>query len=47
MSISITDLTTDRHVQVRKYTSTQEANVRHWFDCWHVSKGKTNIFFWF
>ncbi|KAH3858832.1 hypothetical protein DPMN_101472 [Dreissena polymorpha] len=37
--ISVTDLTTDRHVQVRKFMREEMENIRHWFDVWHMAKG--------
>lgn len=38
-NIRITDLTTDRHVQVKSYMAKEETSIRHWFDVWHVAKG--------
>ncbi|XP_052270796.1 uncharacterized protein LOC127871702 [Dreissena polymorpha] len=40
--ISVTDLTTDRHVQVRKFMREEMENIRHWFDVWHMAKGVKN-----
>jgi hypothetical protein len=37
--IKVTDLTTDRHVQVRKFMREEMADIRHWFDVWHMAKG--------
>lgn len=31
-NIRITDLTTDRHVQVKSYMAKEETSIRHWFD---------------
>lgn len=39
-NIRITDLTTDRYVQVKSYMAKEEASVRHWLDVWRVAKGK-------
>lgn len=41
-NIRITDLTTDRHVQVKSYMAKEETFIRHWFDVWHVAKGKSS-----
>lgn len=41
-NIRITDLTTDRHVQVKSYMAKEETSIRHWFDVWHVAKGKSS-----
>ena len=38
--IHLTDITTDRHVQVRKYLCENKTELNHWFDCWHVAKSK-------
>lgn len=41
-NIRITDLTTDRHVQVKSYMAKEETSIRHWFYVWHVAKGKSS-----
>lgn len=41
-NIRIIDLTTDRHVQVKSYMAKEETSIRHWFDVWHVAKGKSS-----
>ena len=41
-NIRITDLTTDRYVQVKSYMAKEETSMRHWFDVWHVAKGKSS-----
>ena len=38
--ICISDLVTDRHSQVKKYMRTQQEGINHWFDVWHMAKGK-------
>ena len=38
--LEISDLTTDRHVQVRKYMREEQPNINHWFDVWHLAKSK-------
>ena len=35
---TINQLTTDRHMQIRKYMRENEENVDHQFDVWHFSK---------
>ena len=37
--IAISDITTDRHPQVKKFMREQRPEVNHWFDVWHVAKG--------
>ena len=39
-SLKIKSLTTDRHASVKKYMRTREKEIQHWFDVWHVAKGK-------
>lgn len=38
--IVVSDLTTDRHPQVKKFMRDKHPEVNHWFDVWHVSKCK-------
>jgi hypothetical protein len=38
--VKLSDITTDRHVQVRKYLRENEKEINHWFDTWHVAKSK-------
>ena len=44
-SIEVSDFTTDRHPQVKKYMREKHPTVNHWFDVWHVAKGNhwTNV----
>lgn len=35
--ISINSLTTDRHIQIRKYLKEERNDINHQFDIWHVS----------
>ena len=37
--IEVSDFTTDRHPQVKKYMREKHPTVNHWFDVWHVAKG--------
>ena len=39
--ISIGSLTTDRHPAVEGHMRKEENAVTHYFDTWHVVKGKT------
>ena len=36
--ISMDQITTDRHVQIKKYMREEEPDICHQFDVWHVSK---------
>ncbi|KAG0434535.1 hypothetical protein HPB47_019034 [Ixodes persulcatus] len=36
----VASVTTDRHVQVTKYMRTEEPTIQHYFDRWHISKGR-------
>jgi hypothetical protein len=36
---TITELVTDRHVSVKKYMKTENPNMKHYFDVWHMAKG--------
>ncbi|KAK8781342.1 hypothetical protein V5799_017318 [Amblyomma americanum] len=36
--LKVASVTTDRHGQVTKYMRTQEPTIRHYYDCWHISK---------
>lgn len=38
--VTISDLTTDRHVQVRKFLREERSDINHWFDGWHLAKSK-------
>ncbi|XP_074649011.1 uncharacterized protein LOC141904327 [Tubulanus polymorphus] len=37
--LGVKDITTDRHVQIKKYLRQKMTNVTHFFDAWHISKG--------
>ncbi|KAH9378879.1 hypothetical protein HPB48_013448 [Haemaphysalis longicornis] len=37
--VVVTEVVTDRHPQVRKYFRTEQPDVDHLFDAWHVAKG--------
>ena len=36
--ISISSLTTDRHVQIRSYMKKEHPQIKHQFDVWHFAK---------
>lgn len=38
--IRIAALVTDRHVQINKWVRENMADTIHYFDVWHVAKGK-------
>lgn len=38
--LAVSELTTDRHVQVRKWLRMEKPNTKHWFDVWHIAKGE-------
>ena len=35
----VSDLTTDRHGQVRKWLREKRPTINHWYDIWHMAKG--------
>ena len=37
--MAVTELVTDRHVQVRKFMSDKQPETQHFFDVWHMAKG--------
>ena len=38
--VDIKNITTDRHPQVQKFLKLNRPAYTHWYDCWHVAKGK-------
>lgn len=38
--IKIEQIITDRHVQIVKHIREEMPNTKHYFDVWHVAKGK-------
>ena len=42
-AIAIKSLTTDRHIQVRKYLREEKPHIKQWFDYWHIAKSKCCI----
>jgi hypothetical protein len=39
-NVKVTHLVTDRHSAVKKYMRENHCDIIHWFDVWHVAKGK-------
>ena len=37
---TIAELITDRHRQINKWLRETHPNITHYFDIWHVAKGK-------
>ena len=38
--VPLTSLTTDRHIGVEAHMRKEEQGIKHYFDTWHVVKGK-------
>lgn len=38
-AVVISDLVTDRHLQIKAYMKKERTDINHWFDVWHVAKG--------
>ena len=38
--IGITAIVTDRHPQIQKYLRENYPDISHYYDVWHVAKGK-------
>ena len=38
--LTVSEIVTDRHVQVKKYMSDKQMDKEHYFDVWHVAKGE-------
>lgn len=41
--IKVKAMVTDRHSQIKKYMKSTWKGIQHWFDVWHVAKGKSVI----
>lgn len=39
-NLSVSRLTTDRHISINKYVREEWQEVDHFFDVWHIAKGK-------
>ena len=44
--LAVSEIVTDRHVQVKKYMNDKQADKDHYFDVWHVAKGEKLSFFY-
>ena len=44
--LAVSEIVTDRHVQVKKYMNDKQADKDHYFDVWHVAKGEQLSFFY-
>lgn len=42
--LAVASLTTDRHKQVTKFVREKMKDTKHFYDIWHVAKGKYRIF---
>ena len=38
--LDIKALVTDRHVMIKKYMRENQPDIQHYFDVWHIAKGK-------
>ena len=38
-NITIDALVTDRHQQISKWLRETQANIKHYYDVWHLAKG--------
>ena len=45
--LKIQVLVTDRHTQIAKWIREQHPAINHYFDVWHVAKGKKNHYYGF
>ena len=41
--LTIGELITDRHIQIKKYMKEEHTDKQHYFDVWHVAKGLYSI----
>ena len=39
-NLTVSHLVTDRHSSVKKFLREEKPTIQHWFDVWHVAKGK-------
>ena len=42
-SLTIDTIVTDRHLQIQKWVRENLTEARHYYDVWHVAKGKCLI----
>lgn len=38
--LSVSEVVTDRHIQVKKYMAEKQTEKEHFFDVWHLAKGE-------
>ena len=43
LALEIKSLTTDRHIQIRKFIREERPHIKQWFDCWHIAKSKQSV----
>ena len=43
--VSVESLTTDRHMQIQAYMRKFWSTTTHYYDTWHISKGKDQTYF--
>ena len=44
-SIPVGTIVTDRHRQIGKYIRENLPGIKHYYDIWHVAKGKKSLLF--
>ena len=37
--VKVASLTTNRHSSIKKYTRTEQPDIKHWFDVWRIAEG--------
>lgn len=42
-NVKIKELITDRHTQVSAYMASENPDVQHTYDVWHVAKGEQKV----
>jgi hypothetical protein len=42
-NVKIKELITDRHTQVSAYMASENPDVQHTYDVWHVAKGEQKL----
>ena len=43
LALEIKSLTTDRHIEIRKFLREEKPHIKQWFDCWHIAKSKQSV----
>ena len=44
--LKVAILVTDRHKQINKWLRENHPEITHYYDVWHVAKGRKNYFKW-